>query len=232
MNKHLWIKICGNTSLNDALHAAQEGADALGFIFAPSPRRVTPAEARAITTRLPRSVEKYGVFVDPTFDEVLATVADAALTGVQLHSTPDPGLALRLREYFSRNSRTRVGILRVLHYEIDLSAQLEGLRHDHAVDAVLIDTRSATAVGGTGLRYDWAAASTSFLAAAPHLRLIAAGGLSPDNVTQAIHTLEPWGVDVATGVEQSPGIKDPEKVRGFILAARAAAVAARRHARA
>jgi phosphoribosylanthranilate isomerase len=230
--RQCWIKICANTNLEDAAHAAQCGANAVGFVFAPSPRRITPAEARAITTRLPRSVEKYGVFVDPTFDEVITAVSDALLTGVQLHSTPDPGLALRLREHFARHSRTRVGILRVLHYDADLGTQLESLRHDHAVDAVLIDSRSATAAGGTGLRYNWAAASTSFLAAAPHLRLIAAGGLDPDNVTEAIHTLEPWGVDVASGVERSPAIKDPAKVRAFILAARAAAVAARRHARA
>ena len=230
--RHCWIKICANTSFEDALHAAQCGANAVGFIFAPSPRRITPAEARAITARLPRSVEKYGVFVDPTFDEVITAVADAQLTGIQLHSTPDPGLALRLREHFSRHSRTRVGILRVLHYDADLATQLESLRRDHAVDAVLIDSRTASAAGGTGLRYDWAAASTSFLALAPHLRLIAAGGLNPDNVTEAIHTLEPWGVDVASGVEQSPGVKDPVKVRAFILAARAAALAAGRHARA
>ena len=231
-NKHLWIKICANTTLPDALHAAQSGADAVGFVFAPSPRRVTPAQARAITTRLPRSVEKYGVFVDPTFEEVVATVTGAALTGVQLHTTPDPELALRLREHFARHSRGRIGILRVLHYEADLATQLKSLGRDHAVDAILIDSRTAAAAGGTGLRYDWAAASTSFLAAAPHLRLIAAGGLDPQNVTEAIHTLEPWGVDVASGVEESPGMKDHGKVRAFILAARAAAMAARRHARA
>ena len=130
-----WVKICGNTTLDDALYAARAGADALGFIFAPSPRQLSRKEARAITTRLPRSVEKYGVFVDPTFEEVTETVSEAALTGVQLHTTPDPNLALRLREHFSRNSRTRIGILRVLHYEIDLADQLGSMRQDHAVDA-------------------------------------------------------------------------------------------------
>ena len=97
---------------------------------------------------------------------------------------------------------------------------------------VLIDSRTAKAAGGTGLRFDWAAASPSFLTAAPHLRLIAAGGLTPDNVTEAVHTLEPWGVDVASGVESAPGVKDHAKVRAFILTARAAAAATRRHARA
>jgi phosphoribosylanthranilate isomerase len=95
---------------------------------------------------------------------------------------------------------------------------------DHAVDAVLIDSRTAKAVGGTGVAFDWRAAQSSFLRSAPHLRLIVAGGLNPNNVSSALYTLQPWGVDVASGVEASPGRKDPAKVRAFVDAVRKAAV--------
>src|SRR5271163_1933981 len=97
----MWIKICGNTSLEDAQLAVDAGANAVGFVFAESPRRVTRAEVRAITPRLPKTVEKYGVFVDASLEEVVETVVECGLTGVQLHGTSDPGLALRLREHFA-----------------------------------------------------------------------------------------------------------------------------------
>ena len=223
----MWVKICGNTNLEDASAAVEAGANALGFIFAKSPRQVVPAQVAAITARLPRTIEKYGVFVDASFAEIVSTVKQAGLTGVQLHSTNDPELPLRLREHFSEiPARSRLGILRVLHFpngdqqQGAFEAQLAELRADHAVDAVLIDSRTATAVGGTGKTFDWAAASGSFLETAPHLRLIAAGGLSPDNVSEAIATLRPWGVDVVSGVEASPGKKDPERVRNFVALAR------------
>jgi phosphoribosylanthranilate isomerase len=220
----MWIKICGNTSLEDARLAVDSGANALGFVFAVSPRQVTPEQVRAIAPRLPKTVEKYGVFVDPSFDEVVETVIYAGLTGVQLHTTSDPGLALRLRERFAAvPARGRLGILRVMHYASDFDAQLEELRQDHAVDAVLIDSRTAKAVGGTGVAFDWRAAQSSFLRSAPHLRLIVAGGLHPKNVAQAIYSLQPWGVDVVTGVEASPGRKDRAKVRAFVDAVRNAA---------
>ena len=221
----MWIKICGNTSLEDALLAVSAGADAVGFVFAESPRRVAPSQVRAITPHLPQTVEKYGVFVDPTLEQVVAAVTECGLTGVQLHTSPDATLAHKLREHFARMpAHGRVGILRVVHYADDLETQLHGLSRDHAVDAVLIDSRTAKAVGGTGLAFNWQAAQGSFFRNAPHLRLIAAGGLNPDNVADAIDTLQPWGIDVVTGVEAAPGRKDPAKVRAFIHNARAAAL--------
>ncbi len=223
----MWVKICGNTTLADAQLAVDAGADALGFIFAKSPRQATPAQAASIIAGLPRNVEKYGVFVDAGFDEIVATVEETGLTGVQIHSSQDPGLALRLREHFAAMpGHPRLGILRVLHFPSEgagqaaFEAQLSELRADHAVDAVLIDSRTTTAVGGTGKTFDWVAASGSFLKTAPHLRLIAAGGLSPENVAEAIATLRPWGVDVVSGVEASPGKKDAGRVREFIRLAR------------
>ncbi len=220
----MWIKICANTSLEDAQLAVDAGANAVGFVFAESPRQVTRSQVKEIAPRLPKAVEKYGVFVDATFDEVVETIIECGLTGFQLHTASDPGMALRLREHFAAiPERGRLDILRVLHYASDFDAQLGELRNDHAVDAVLIDSRTAKAVGGTGVAFDWRAAQTSFLHSAPHLRLIVAGGLRPENVADAIYTLQPWGVDVASGVEAAPGRKDPAKVKAFVSAVRRAA---------
>jgi len=221
----MWVKICGTTSLEDAQLAVEAGANALGFVFAASPRRVTPDQVAAITARLPRTVEKYGVFVEASFDEIVCTAKAAGLTGVQLHSSRDPMLPLRLREHFSEiPARPRLGILQVLHFTTaeELASELDALHQDHAIDAVLIDSRTGTAPGGTGRTFDWEAARETFRRNAPHLRLLAAGGLSPENVAEAIHTLQPWGVDVVTGVESAPGRKDPERVRTFVASARAA----------
>ncbi len=203
----MWIKICGNTNLEDAQLAVEAGADAVGFVFAESLRRVTPAEVSKITPHLPDAIEKYGVFVDASFEEIVQTVSSSGLTGVQLHVSHDPTLALRLREYFGPSLR----ILHVVHYAQDLETQLHALRQENTIDAVLIDSCTATAVGGTGTRFDWQAASGSFLHS--RLRLIAAGGLKPENVAAAIHTLQPWGVDVSSGVEFAPGRKDPDRVK-------------------
>ena len=227
----MWIKICGTTTLEDARIAIDAGADALGFVFASSPRQVSPAQVAAITTRLPRHIELFGVFVHAGFEQIVETVQAAGLTGVQLHATDDPALPTRLREHFSAiEGRKRLGLLRVLHVPAgqspettSLDRSLRELAADHSLDAVLIDSRSPAAAGGTGLRFRWAEASGSFLQAAPHLRLIVAGGLAPENVAEAIATLRPWGVDVVTGVESTPGRKDPLKVRAFVSRARAAA---------
>src|SRR5277367_2673634 len=119
----MWIKICANTSLEDAQLAVNAGADAVGFVFAESPRRVTREQVRSITPHLPKETEKYGVFVDPSFDEVIETVDECGLTGVQLQTTSDANLALRLREHFAAIP-ARLGILRVMHYASDFDAQL------------------------------------------------------------------------------------------------------------
>ena len=208
----MWIKICGNTNLEDACFAAESGADALGFIFAASPRRVNAKQARRIIDQLPGKLEKYGVFVDADFEEIVATVAEAGLTGVQLHRSPDATLPARLQRHFAGH----LSILRVLHYQAqDFEQQLAALNGE---DGVLVDSFTARAVGGTGTKFDWPAARGSFMRAGGHLRLIAAGGLSPENVKQAIEILKPWGVDVVSGVERAPGKKDPARVLAFIQA--------------
>jgi phosphoribosylanthranilate isomerase len=215
----LWIKICGNTSLEDALLAAEAGADAVGFVLAPSPRRVTPAQVAAIVTHLPATLEKIGVFVDAPFEEIEATVRAAGLTGIQLHFNAAPDLPARLRERFGPALR----ILRVIHFSAESAAEAEAIVQDPNVDAVMVDSRTATAVGGTGQSFDWALASkTLFQNAKDRDHIVAAGGLSPENVAEAIATLRPWGIDVVSGVEAAPGRKDPAKVRAFIANAKAA----------
>jgi phosphoribosylanthranilate isomerase len=223
----MWIKICGNTSLEDARFAAECGADAVGFVFAPSPRRVEVDQVRGITERLPPQLEKYGVFVDAGFDEIVSTVAACGLTGVQIHRSSDVLLPFRLRQHFAQFPG-RIGILRVLHYkdkdqDAEFEQQLTELGRNDALDGVLVDSSTARAVGGTGTSFNWLEARSSFHRAAPHLRLIAAGGLAPENVKQAIQTLRPWGVDVVSGVESTPGKKDPARVLAFIRSAQEAA---------
>jgi phosphoribosylanthranilate isomerase len=213
----LWIKICGNTSLADAQLAAEAGADAVGFVFAPSPRRVTPEQAAAIAPYLPASIEKIGVFVDASFDEIASTVETSSLTGVQLHFDAPPELPAQLRVRFGSGLR----ILRVVHFNGADTAGAFGLNHDPNIDAVLVDSLTAHAVGGTGVAFDWSAAAKTLFQNAKQRKLIAAGGLAPHNVAKAIATLNPWGVDVVSGVESAPGRKDPAKVRAFIANARA-----------
>jgi phosphoribosylanthranilate isomerase len=210
----MWIKICGNTSFEDARFAAECGADALGFVFAASPRQVNADLVRQITAKLPPQLETYGVFVDAGFDEIVATVSACNLTGVQLHRSADERVPFRLRQQFPRLS-----VLHVLHYQApDFEHRLAHLAHPD--DAVLVDSSTPRAVGGTGTSFNWHEARSSFLRAAPQRRLIAAGGLSPGNVQQAIQILRPWGVDVVSGVESAHGKKDPAKVQAFIRSAR------------
>src|ERR1017187_9051109 len=216
----LWIKICGKTSLKDAQLAAEAGADAVGFVFAPSPRRVTAAQVADLVPHLPTALEKIGVFVDAPFEEIEATVRAAALTGVQLHFNAAPDLPARLRERFG----PALQILRVIHFGAESAAEAEAIVQDPYVDAVMVDSRTATAVGGSGQSFDWLAASKTLFEGAPRRERppVAAGGLNPENVAQAIATLRPWGIDVVSGVEAAPGRKDPAKVRAFIANAKAA----------
>jgi phosphoribosylanthranilate isomerase len=221
----MWIKICGNTSLEDARFAAESGAHAVGFVFAPSPRQVEPNLVSKITQQLPAQLEKYGVFVDAEFDEIASTVAQCGLTGVQLHRSSDESLLSRLRRQFAHLPR-RINILRVLNYKDHdpiFDQQLSELGRNDALDGVLVDSSTARAVGGTGITFNWLQARNSFLRAAPDLRLIAAGGLSPENVKQAIQILRPWGVDVVSGVESAPGKKDFARIQAFIRSAQEAA---------
>jgi phosphoribosylanthranilate isomerase len=217
----LWIKICGNTSLEDALVAAEAGADALGFVFAPSPRRVTAEQVAEMTSQLPATVEKIGVFVQAELEEIVSAVQRSGLTGVQLHWDAPEELPARLRARLGPELR----VLRVVHFSAETAAEHAARIAEHGrnphVHAVLVDSRTATAAGGTGVAFDWELARTSLLQydGAP-TRMIAAGGLNPANVAEAILALRPWGVDAVSGVEAAPGRKDAAKVREFVRRAR------------
>jgi phosphoribosylanthranilate isomerase len=214
----LWIKICANTSLADAQLAAEAGADAVGFVFAPSPRQVTLEQVAAIVPHLPATLEKIGVFVDAAFEEIAATVEAVSLTGVQLHWDAPPSLPAQLRERFGPKLR----ILGVVHFDAAAADKDAVPSFDSNVDAVLVDSRTISSVGGTGQTYDWDAARGVLFGASEGTKFVAAGGLTPANVAEAIATLRPWGVDVVSGVEAAPGRKDPAKVRAFIANARKA----------
>ena len=211
----LWVKICGNTCVEDALMAAEAGADAVGFVFAASPRRVTVAQVAAIVPGLPESIEKNGVFVNAGLEEIAAAVQTCGLTGVQLHSDAGADMPARLRAEFAG-----LRILRVVHFGADAAGMAAAYGADANVDAVLVDSRTATAVGGTGVAFDWNEARRTVFR--EDARLVLAGGLTPENVVEAIATLRPWGVDVVSGVEAAPGRKDAEKVRAFVRNAREA----------
>ena len=217
----LWIKICGNTSLADARLAVEAGADAVGFVLAPSPRQVTVAEVASICSHLPENIEKIGVFVDAGVEQIYAAVRACGLSGVQLHFDAAPDLPARLHQRLGQWVR----VLRVVHFDPEDAEQASKHVEEHArnlhLDGVLVDSRTAAAVGGTGVAFDWAKARKTVFSDIGTLKLIAAGGLSPENVAEAIATLSPWGVDVVSGVEATPGRKDPWKVREFVARVRA-----------
>ena len=220
----MWVKICANTNLDDAQRALDLGADAIGFVFAPSSRRVTPEQVGSITARLTGNGERIGVFHALEFDALRDAVRVAGLTGVQLHGIGDPALPGQLRAEFG----PALTIAQTLHWVVDAEGDPTGdmlrrvaeLKAAGQVDRILVDSKVGSALGGTGRTFGWNAAEKLF--AESGLPMIVAGGLGPGNVTEAIARLKPWGVDVASGVESEPGKKDPERLRQFISYARTA----------
>ncbi|MFN2502714.1 MAG: phosphoribosylanthranilate isomerase [Acidimicrobiales bacterium] len=199
----MFVKVCGTTSEEDALLAVAMGADAVGFVFAPSPRQVAVGNAADIVKRLPREVLTVGVFRDEAPSRVVEIVNSIGLRAAQLHGHETADQAQWVRErvpvVFQAFSAGDPALARAL---------------DYGVDAVLLDAPSP----GSGQVFDWSMAEVP-----DGVRMILAGGLTPENVGEAIARVHPWGVDVASGVEASPGRKDPLKVRAFVRAAKAAA---------
>jgi phosphoribosylanthranilate isomerase len=202
------IKICGVTRPHDAAGIATAGADFIGVNFwAKSKRRVTPTEAVAIAdaVRAARPIPVVGVFVDLPIDEVIGIAQIARLDMLQLHGDESPADARELA------MATGLPVWKAIAAAPDLALGVWD------VDAILLDTPSPDK-GGTGMTFDWG------LAAAARVRhdgkLVLAGGLAPGNVAAAIAAVHPWAVDVASGVESAPGIKDPAKVAAFIAAVR------------
>jgi phosphoribosylanthranilate isomerase len=223
----MWIKLCANTTLEDALLCADAGADAIGFVFAPSTRRVTAGHVATFMPELPDDLTKIGVFTTQDSDEIVFTLRSTGLHGVQLHGELDFSLVEKLREAFEPG----FFLIQTLHWDANgdparaeqrLRSELRSIARHEGIDAILLDTRTAAAAGGTGKALDWPRARDVLAAETGRTRLILAGGLTPDNVTEAIHTLRPWGVDVASGVEIYPGQKDPGRVQTFVFMARTA----------
>ncbi len=197
------VKICGITRAEDALAAVRLGADAVGFNFWPGSRRyLTPAAARAIASRLPPFVTTVGVFVNQPEAEVLGIAEEAGLQVLQLHGDEPPDLCARLP----------LPVVKAIH--VDAVKTLSKLL-SYEVSAFLLDTPSR-GHGGTGQPFDWSLAE-GVSEVAP---VILAGGLDPENVAEAIRTVRPYAVDVASGVESSPGVKDVAKMARFIARVR------------
>jgi phosphoribosylanthranilate isomerase len=203
------VKICGITSVEDAQAAVDAGADALGFVFyPPSPRYVTPEQADQIIRTLPPFVTTVGLFVDVTLDTVNATAVRCGLDRIQLHGH-------ETAEFCHQVTRPVIKAFRIKNAES--LTPLPGYK----VSAYLLDAYVDGALpGGTGASFAWELAAR----VKPYGPVILAGGLTPENVEVAIAQTHPYGVDVSTGVERAPGIKDHGKVRQFIARAKAAAL--------
>ena len=199
----VFVKICGITSEEDALLAVAMGADAVGFVFAPSPRQVRPSTVADIIKRLPSEVLTVGVFRDESPTRVGEIVNYTGLIGAQLHGSEGPK---QVKEV-AASVRFVVKAFRAGSPAVRDAAS-------YGADAVLIDAPQP----GSGQLFDW-----SLTGEVPGgVRLVLAGGLTADNVGDAVAAVQPWAVDVSTGVETSPGKKDPRKLRAFVAAAKAA----------
>jgi len=216
------VKICGITRAEDAELSIELGASALGFNFyPPSPRHITPAAAWEIIRKAAPLVMTVGIFADVSdIESVLSVAGQAGVSGIQLHGV-GPGLVPALMSAFGATGGGRPQGTPVRHYpvilavSVDAALDLAGLRNIEA-NAVLLDAPHPRLKGGTGRTIDWAKARE----ATRYIRVILAGGLTPENVGEAIRQVRPFAVDVASGVESAPGVKDPSKLRAFFAAVR------------
>lgn len=226
-----WIKICGITNLEDALLASEAGADALGFVFyEASPRRVEAHQVRAMSEQLPHAIEKIGVFVGADNQEILRLAEQARLSGVQLHANRAPAPRLEPGDLTFVDFDCYIGVSASLFRSGNREFHSAGIplrsrREGERMRAILLDSGTPSHPGGTGRSFDWKSSGTAEIV--DRIRsagwdLIVAGGLRAENVREAMTLLQPWGVDVSSGVESRPGKKDPEKVRSFIRAVRQA----------
>ena len=199
------IKICGITNAHDAALAVAAGADAIGVIFAPSPRQVTVEQAAAALAEVAPPVARIGVFVDPTVEEVNVAVAACGLTAVQLSGHESCVLCDALA----------IPMLKTIHVGTDFDLNCVEPYRGH-VSALLLDTQLAGKAGGTSQAFDWQRPGV-LPGWAPSF---VAGGLNPENVAGCIEALHPYAVDVSSGVEASPGIKDADKITAFCAAVR------------
>ena len=199
-NLQIKVKICGMTQLKDALFAVEQGVDAVGFIFyKKSPRAVTMKTVREIITKLPPLVDTVGVFVNESAERLNKIADYCGLDLVQLHGEESPAFCRKIHRRVIKAFRVK---------DLQTIKQLEKF----PVSGFLLDTFSDDLHGGTGKPFDWNLA----LPVKKMGPVILAGGLTPRNILQAVRQVRPYGVDVCSGVEKSPGIKDLEKVRAFL----------------
>ena len=197
----MFVKICGITNEQDALLAVALGADALGFVFAPSPRQISPALAREIVKRLPPETVTVGVFRNETPSRIIEIVNEARLQGAQLHGQETPAMTAEVATD-----------VRFVIKAVVAGSQDAANANNFASDAILVDGLHP----GSGTAYDW-----ELLRDIPtDIRLMLSGGLTSENVAAGIAQVRPWGVDVSSGVEKAPGLKDAVKMRHFITNAR------------
>ena len=197
----MFVKICGITRPADASAAVEAGANALGFVFWPnSPRFVDPYAARAIVGKLPPFVVPVGVFVNQPVEYVRGVAALVGLGAVQLHGDEDPAYL--------------AGIRYAVIKAVSVGDRPDQLDQWSPRTMLLLDVRDPVARGGTGRTIDWTAAASI----AKRRRTLLAGGLTPDNVAEAIALVQPYGIDVSSGVERSPGVKDPARIRALFEA--------------
>lgn len=201
------VKICGITNIEDASAAVKYGANALGFIFHPeSPRSISPDSAKKIISELPQNVDTVGVFVNRNMDEICEIASNSGINVIQLHGSETPEECDTCRE-----------VIKAIHVK-NLS-DLELIDTYKAASFILLDTYSKDVAGDAGETFNWNIA----VEAKKLARIILAGGLTPENVEEAIKLVRPYGVDVASGVEGGqPGKKDHEKLRSFIEKAHSA----------
>jgi phosphoribosylanthranilate isomerase len=205
MNPGMFLKVCCITRVEDALQAVASGASALGFIFWPrSPRYITPERVRQIVSALPADVATVGVFVDAGGDDIRRTAERSGINTVQLNdeSTPDV--------------MTRIGLPVLRAVTLPNSERVAAEWPEDVT--LLLDAHDPVRRGGTGMTVDWQQAADL----ARRRRLVLAGGLRPSNVAEAIAVVRPYGVDVCSGVESAPGVKDHDKVAQFLANARSA----------
>lgn len=199
------VKICGITNLEDAMAAVEAGADALGFNFyRPSPRYISPEDAREIIDQLPDSVLKVGVFVNEELQSVDRIATEAGLSAVQLHGDESPEYCRALSGRY---------VIKAFGAANDLNLD------DYHVDAIMLDTKDDLLHGGTGRIFDWLIAQR-VTRSVKSVALFLAGGLSPANVAEAIATVRPYAVDACSSLEETPGIKNHDKLRAFVNAVR------------
>lgn len=209
-----WIKFCGTTSIADALASIEAGADALGFIFAASSRQVSPENAQEIIRELPSHIEKIGVFLNAGPQQIRCVVDQVALTGIQMHGQADiPAEVYGHLPAERRDGLRKIKTLMMADGHQDHMSSLTAT--SGVIDAFLLDSGA-----GSGRPFDWQAARAR-IGDRP-CKLIIAGGLTADNVGEAIRIFRPWGVDVVSGVENGPGRKGPGKLKAFVAAVRIA----------